>query len=433
MNNITKSNEPQKGFSIIGLAFKNVFSYTWMNLKICLTFACLTFLITLFTIYNFALNEKEQEVQNQMMSCYYAYHINTSNKTVKAAVEKYFGDCEKHEVCSYPIAEKISSIKQINIANSSSKYLILTYNGEDLTSNGNAIAAIYTANVITEDDYLEFKERFKKEEIVIGRLPSTNEEMVLSEPLINDFGLQKEDVLNKQITITIDGEDKSLLTATVTGVISKEYFELTGHIDTFRPGIIVSDDNQLFKEKKTIFSVYMLKELITDADVIDELTNMGISYSGKYAYRMQKNVKNVRILANNLYVIIGSGLIVGLVLMIFMMVGKYVKIFSRSSGILLTFGLERKKLYLLLFLQLMIISLFAVPFAIAMTFSGYYIINYLMLKLLYTSLVVSIKRLFGMSFISVIVVLAISVIFLVYTILKMRKNTIKELLNTLVS
>lgn len=438
MNNIvqtTSNEEVKKGFSIIGLAFKNVFTYTWINFKIVVAFACLTFLISLFTVYNVALNDREKSMVEETASANLAY---IDAKTVSAKQEElinqYFGQYDYQKCAYYSFASEVSAIQKITINTVTTSYLSLLLEDKTLTSNGKTSANVFATNFISQNDLLEMKKRFGYDEIIIGKMPQTEHEIVLSAYFIEDYGLSKDDILNKDIKLQINGINEPIFVGKVTGIIREEYYELAGHMISFKPGIILNDENPLFKSKNmNIRNMYSLKEWIFDKDVLDQLKDAKISYNGNIIYSSMKNLNNVKILANNLYIIIGTALIIGLVLMILMMVNKYVKIFSRSSGILLTFGLERKKLYILLLIQIIIISLVAMPAALGLTIGGYYTINFLMKVAINLTLEVSLKKLFGMFFLSSFIVFAISIFFFGYTIYQMRGSTIKELLNTTIN
>ena len=141
-------------------------------------------------------------------------------------------------------------------------------------------------------------------------------------------------------------------------------------------------------------------------------------------------LNSLQILANNLYYIIGTTLVIALILTIFLMVGKYVKIFSKTSGIFQTIGLERRKVYTLLLLQLLIICMISLPFALILTSVGYKVINYVLMLLRKVDMSISFDKLIELFGVGVMTVFATALIFFVYAILSIRKQTVKQLLST---
>lgn len=156
-------------------------------------------------------------------------------------------------------------------------------------------------------------------------------------------------------------------------------------------------------------------------------TYAGLTYVAKI-----DSLTSIQTLASNVYIIIGSTLIVSLILTIFLMIDKYIKVLSRFGGILLSAGLPQNKLSLLLLVQLLILCVFAMPLAFILTFGGYYVINTLIRIVTKISLALSAIQIVTTLFIGIAIVIIIALTFFAYGLFHMRKKTIKQLLTVTV-
>lgn len=438
--------EFQKGFSLFALAWKNVFTYTWMNLKICFTFACLAFLICLFTVYNTAINERKNAftrgsasanvILTQTQSTLDFFHEELKDFALE---DKYY--CRSYNALiseRYGVGGKYSGDTSFYTLEVDGK----TYNASKVI---NFTSILHPEDkYFTEFDRIEFKENFGKENFFsMGHYPATPEEIAVSPLMLEAYGLKGEDVMGKTLTVYLkdprEGHDPlyHLYSYTVCGIIDEDVYSLTGHASNTntRPVVLFQHENTHANASRFVRYRMYLKDW-PDADKMLEWQTYFRGADSSYAYlgfnyvQKANALARIQILASNLYIIVGSALIVGLVLTIFLMIDKYMKVFSRSSGILMTLGMRRSQLFLMLGMQLFILCILAVPVAFLLTAGGYYVINLLVKWVTNIALGISIGKLVSMLLAGIATVVVLSLIFFIYALFKFRFKTIKDYLTT---
>ena len=416
--------------NIFKLAWKNIFSYAWINAKMCFVFAILAFLVCLFTVYNQALIERRQEAIEESISANFAMYSGYMGEAQQEVANTYLDGAEHIVIKYYNFSERLVNAQGEMVTSVMASHIALEINGEMLISEDNsANAATFGGEVFTKNDKTELKRKYGYDSCIIGSMPADSEQVVLSQPLLRAFGLTQ-DVIGKQVSLYIKGEESPFFTGTVSGVVRDEFYSLTGHSSQLRVGILLHDSDSLFTGPYySNRNIYALSDWMDFDDAL-AIREAGFYYTGFTFIHWIDTLDNLQIIANNLYYIIGTALAVGLVLTIFLMVGKYVRVFSRTSGILLTFGLERRSLYGLLLVQLLILCLFALPIALGLTIFGYYVINTILIMIKDINMGVSFMRLIGMFGAGVATVLVTAMILFVYTIFKIRRQTIKQFLST---
>lgn len=103
-------------------------------------------------------------------------------------------------------------------------------------------------------------------------------------------------------------------------------------------------------------------------------------YVGNSTATIITDINTIQVLTKRLFSIVWIALFIGILLTIYLLMAKYVKVFSRSSGILITCGISKKDLYKLLYIQLLMLSFFALLIAFIMTISGFLGIDYIILN-----------------------------------------------------
>ena len=85
------ANAPQRGAPLFRLAAKNFRSYAWINLRMAFVFACLSFLVCLFTCYNSALSGKREDLLRNTASARYVCLTSATEKSFpRDFAEEYF-------------------------------------------------------------------------------------------------------------------------------------------------------------------------------------------------------------------------------------------------------------------------------------------------------------------------------------------------------
>lgn len=423
---------------IMRLAAKNVSVNSWMNFKLCFVFACLAFLICLFTGYNTALADRRQQMLDGAVSMNYAYTSSTLNGSLSSnldqrAKELFEGKNGTLFVRS-ALARRVNTANHLNLTACTSEYLRVSIGGETVepADEDFSISAYSSAFPTTDDDRAELLYRYGFDEPIVGRRPEANDEIVLSENFLKNYGMTIDDI-GTRITITLVGENAPYFEGTVVGVYRHEYYELTGHSDwstQLLPIFLLAESHPAFKTNIYRTKLY-LTGFITDHNFIEDLRlTKNFMYAGAKLVTTVRMLDNIVTLANTLYVIIGSSLGFGLVLTVFLMVGKYVNVFARSSGILLTLGMSRGRLYRLLLCQLFYLALLSIPMAAVLTCVGYFVVRAVMLLVTNVAMEISFGKLAGLLLAGIVIVFAVALLFYAYTLFRIRKKSVKELLQT---
>ncbi len=435
-----------KGFSLFRLAVKNIFTYAWMNVKLCLTFACLAFLICLFTVYNAAINQRKDEFVRGAASSNYI--LSQSRNTIETVKKSWDKIAAEDTLIYHSFANAISSCYGVGgkyYADSS--FFVLEVDGEQYAASKSVTfctAAHETDAFFTPQDYAELRATYGLDTFFLaGDYPAEPDEVAIGLPMLEAYRLQPEDVMGKTVTVFLKdprpGKTPLLkqYSAKVCGVIGEELYKLSGHKDSnSRPYFLLRRDSDFLKSSVLYrYRVYLSQwPTLEDYDAWKQalLTDQTFLYAGASSVNSVNTLNSLQILASNLYIIIGSALIVGLVLTIFLMIDKYIKVFARSGGILLSVGMRRSQLFGLLFLQLLLLCVVAVPLSFAFTLLGYSVINMIVKWLTNIVLSIALRRLIKMLFIGVLVVIGIAFAFFAYAIVRIRNRTVKEYLNVTV-
>lgn len=438
------SNGQGKRIPLLRLAARNFRAYAWINCKMAFVFACLAFLICLFTGYNSALSGKREELEKTTLSARYVCLTSTTEKNFPwDFAEKYFPGQEGIGFWRIRINVYVNNLLHLNLSDGICRYITFTAEGEELppqddTFKINCYAASYP---FTEDDRAELLARTGSDEILIGRLPETQDEIVLAEPMLENYGLGQ-DFLGKEVSVQVKGDKAPLFGGKVVGIVKKEYYALSGHNDwhsSYLPVTMVCDGHPLFKKGGAVFSVaFLLDRLYTREEaktIVEDVTTrfksaVTITYGGQTETTALWMLDNVLTLANTLYVIIGSSLAVGLVLTVFLMMGKYLKVFARAGGIFLTYGMPRRSLVFLLFAQLVLLAAISVPMSAFLSVLGYFVIGAAMSAVTGVAMEITAQKFLLMLIVGIVIVAALSLIFFAAMTLRLRNKTVRQLLVT---
>ena len=425
-------------FSIFRLACKSVFTHVWMNAKMCFTFACLAFLICLFTVYNAALNERRLEAFHNTMSANYAYSDTTDLSDVvrESGADLVFTSWTK----KHRFSEDVRRATGVLMTDPSTDLFMLEIDGtthQAVSSVPFTCYAMWEGSMFSENDSTELEAVYGYTSLLsAGSIPQERNEFIVSELILDAYELTAEDVLGKEISAYIpnvsapEEGDIHEFTARCTGVVRREYYQLTGHSGSsdILALLMFSKDSDLFAKNNFNRYFYHFGDW-PDSDLLQEWTKLGIKHVNHAVLTDMHALDDIQVLASNLYIIVGSALVIGLILTVFLMIDKYMKIFSRSGGILLTFGMERRQLYSLLLLQLLILCAFAIPISLALTAAGYGVINFVISWATRVDLSLSSWQIVSMLGIGIGVVVGISLLFFAYAVFMLRKHTIKQFLS----
>lgn len=426
-----------KFFSMLKLAFRNLKEYFWINAKMCISFACLASLICMFLIYNQALTTRKAEMYEEAVSGNYFW----STWERDSLLEEY--GYTGYELYTYRVLSLGDRMKEVyndeKAPACTTRYVFMTIEGktyrksEGVSSLG---VALFTDNPFNANDSRALWVSYGIDSPVIGRMPESANEVVIAQRVLENYGIDTSDALGKEITATIDGDKSPIFTATLCGIIRNEYFAIIGHnYDVISPNFILHSDSPAFKiQAPATRYIYLFDDWI-DADtedLRDLYYNKSFRYGAYTAYSSLQNLDKIQVLANSFYIIIGAALVVGLVLTVYLMIEKYIKVYSVSSGILLTLGMGRKNVYLLLLMQLIMICIIAIPIAVLITAAGYSIITGIVQRVTSIKMASSILQISGSLSLGILAVLFFAGCFFIYVVHKLRSRSTKELLNSII-
>ncbi len=431
--------KPCGRFGLLKIAIKNFKTYTWINVKMCFVFACLTFLVCLFTSYNSALGTKNDEIRRTAISSNYVAYSSEVNKKISAGTtekaQKTFSGSEWTEFKRLSVAQMIFSVTKKSVASAMPKYVDFTFDGQlaEPIDDAEKFNVYSSAFPFFDEDYTELNARFGENEFLLGRKPQSDGEIVLSENLLKNFNLTR-DAVGSTVQMQIKGASSPFFEGKIVGIITSNYYNLYGHISWSQilPVTMIWEGSKLFNSDSLITRITMLDDYLSE-EAAKQARAQGFTYGALEIVNAMKMLDNIMVLGNTLYIIIGSSLTVGLILTIVLMVGKYVRIFARASGIYMTFGMQRSQMNKLLILQLLLLALVSIPIAFILTVAGYYVIGTAISLVTHMTMDTSWRRIIAMLIAGMSVIVAITIIFFVLTAAKLRKKSIKQLLVTNIS
>ncbi len=421
------------------LSAKNVFSHKWLYARMAIAFACITFLICLFSTFSVSLAVTQKEMKNDYVSANYII----SREEIPELNEK----CESFTVDEYALSSLIYKEFDYFTGSILAIHIDLEVDGREYKSIDcndwyfNGVDIFAGEKFASKNDLTELNRRFNGVPLITGRMPQTSYEAVVCEQFLNWYGLTGDDVLGKKISLTFAAyEDapfssfKFLQDITVCGILCKEYFELEGHSFYLQPSIFLKDEIALLEGEQYTYTdyYYSLSGWITEeeGDYYEEkYSDFNCRYVGGWVLSDIQIIKDMQHIATNLFLIVGLTLGCGILLMVFLMTEKLIAVFSRDCGILLSCGMSEKQTKTLLFTILLWVCLFALILAAILTGVGLFII--LTVAESFTGLAVSIS--FGVvaaAFaVAVAAVFLLAIAFYLYALLILKKRSVREHLN----
>lgn len=427
-------NNQQSKQPLFRLAYNSIRAHKWINVRLCLVFACLAVLICLFTAFNVSIASRQQELFDNSISSNYFYGTSEADEFL---TQYNLPNANKYTVGRYNFSSLMEQYVGQAVPTVTANYIALEVNGNTYhySSEGEPNPLwLYSGNVFNELDSAELSVRFGITKPYKGRLPSdgTNEALI-SEDILKAYGLRPEDVVGKRIRMHVEG-NLTLIPSyiDITGVILSEYYTLSGHSEAWQiaPMVVFAENNRVpFSNIDTLY-VYAFDEWSSlDYSELSQIAkDSGLAYCATGSYSQRAFLERIRVIVSNIYAVIGAILVVGLVLTVMLMIDKFVRIFSHTGGVLLSCGLEQANLYKLLFAQIVIMFLFALPIALVGSIAGYALIVRLVGMGTGITMAISADLLLAFSLIGAVAVFAIAMVFFGFSALRLRKKTVKDLL-----
>ncbi|MCD8309129.1 MAG: hypothetical protein LUD19_04660 [Clostridia bacterium] len=372
MNRVTK---------YIVLVLRNIRAHIWLNLQIIFCFAVLCFMVTLFSVFCISLDATQNSLAENYISANYIVSdtaIDTNGTQAETLTYKVY-DCTEatYNALGAELDYLIYSVIQIQCGG-------LTYT---CMQDGNlsicAGESLFTQNDLKEADG----------QLLYGSYPTSACGICISQNLLECFGIDGGDIIGKTVSISFIKNSAAILTdVTVCGVISSGYYSLHGHnggADQFAPDIWAAQDCALFTADGGWYTnyVYSFTEWLTESDIQYYKDTYGCKYAGSGVTEDIAVIADMQTIALNLTAITGTATGAGLLLIIYLLTDKYIRQFYIGGGILQACGMCNKELKLLLFLQIIFISLISAALSALLSWAGYAAISYLIYSLLYINLV----------------------------------------------
>lgn len=436
------------------LAWGSMRAHKWINAKLCLVFAILSVLICLFTSFHLAIENRRKDFYEQNVSSNYFYGENDRSEYL---AENGVPDFEHVTLGRYDLSQFMLEHVGEDVPTVTSNFVTLVFYNTSLSYSYDKnldpqllwlykLDKTYATDEyypFTKGDVDELKLRFGVDKPYIGELPTGRNDALVSEKMLNGYGLRAEDVLGKNLSIRlgengdVDPNDYMNLIGMryvhITGVIVKEYYELSGHSGDWqiRPTVIFSADNGVNLPPKTLhLYVYDKWNDVSKGKIDDMSDEAELNYCGIATYSQRAFLDDIKVVVENLYAVIGSVLIAGLVLTVMLMMNKFVAVYSRTGGILLSCGLRSSNLYRLLWIQIVLMFFMSLPLALIGSVVGYAVITELVAIGTRIAMELSTGIIVGLLALSVALVFAISMLFYLFAVLRIRRKTVQQLLKT---
>lgn len=447
------SNKRQPVFKLAAYGMR---AHKWIHARLCLVFACLSILICLFAAFTLSIETRRRDFLQQTVSANYFF---ADKKDVSAQlVQRGLPHFEHSVMGIYDLSGFMEDNVGVRVPTVTTDYVTVTYYGTNLSyrfdeqlapqylwlyklqapAEGSTQSDLYP---FTEADASELKLRFGMESFVVGEMPTGKNDALVSERMLNGYGLSTEDVLGKNLSIRL-GENGDIevddymgvigmRSVHVTGVIVKEYYELSGHSEDWqiRPSVVFSADNgvNLPPVERHIYLLDDWSDL--NGEQLDDIaTELGATYCGANSYGQREFLNKIKTVVLNVYYVVGSVLALSLVLTIMLVMRKFVNVFARSSGILLSCGLREDNLIKLLFAQVVLMFAASLPLALVGSVVGYAAITELVALGTKITMEVSPALMMGLLALSVVAVFAVAMVFFAFAALRIRRKTVLQLL-----
>lgn len=424
---------------LLRLATASFKAHSGMHLKLCLVFVLLSVLICLFSAFTMSVADKRAESFAENVSSDYMYA--ESDKTDFLTANGY-ADFAHYTVDRYDLSSLMKEHIQADIPTVTANYITLQVNGRKYFYDKDTapqLLWLFRGDPFNELDGKELKLKFGDDAIYSGTFPKdgTNE-VLISEKLLDGYGLKQEDVINKSVRILLgENADTEFDDLKVVGVISRNYYQLSGHgNDNWQivPSVVAAAKNTIptVNAKTVTFHLFASDQwsTLSDSQLYNVMSDGEMIYGGINSYNQRGFLDKIEEVVVNIYYIVGSVLIVGLLLTVMLLIDKFVATFSRLSGILLCCGLDGANLYKLLFTQIALMFLLSLPFALVGGLVGYAAIVYLVSLSTGMTMIVSTTTLVVLMAISTVAVAAATAVFFGFALLRLRKKTAKQLLAT---
>lgn len=435
------------------LSVKNLRSHTWLYTRLALAFAVLVFLLCLFSAYAISLNDMQRNILAEHAA---ANQIVSSEPITSGLPDGTESFTAKRFGAQIELADDETGEEIVDDGGSDESdggfvirpalplFLTLTVDGVEYTREH--WAAYYEYNrifssdqLLTDNDRAELIRTRGSDDVLVGRMPQSANEVVVAEQFLDLFELTGEQALSKTLSFVVSLGEESIEIGdlVVCGILKREYGELSGHDNfvVFCPYLLLSYDNPVFTDTERVSDVYVysLPYWLSESE-IDQLTEQyDCWFLGHSWLDDMIRLSIMQSIATKLFVVAGGALSGSVVLMIFLMMDKLIAVFSHDCGILLSCGMQFRQVKLLLLAMLAWVCLFAVVIAAVLTVASVLGINAAIYSYFHMQMTVSPVTVLSLFGIGIAAVTLVALIYYLYAVGKMKRLTVKEFLNTSVN
>lgn len=452
---------------LFAVSFKNLKCHKWLNARIIIALSVFMFIISLFSVFYVSTGIMYGSYPAERVSSNYIFSIEeiidlpkgTQVSAIKTGdyssrLINLFG--EKQQGQAYPYYLNCSYVK-LELEGKKYEY----YRGNSFSylnaySHGFNVYA-WDENFFTENDYAELKLRFGLDSFIIGELPQTSNEILVSAEMLQWYGLQPEDILGKQVTFNywynvVLGEEKTDYGPiwepfTVTGVIRQEYYQLYGHnpLDPpyvwwfCYPSVVMMPSAEVFSDVENYgatFYRYSFNDWHRDRGYESR-----DDYCGSGVIGFLNRVDRVQSIMLTLFLVLGICLGGGMLLTIYLLTDKFIRHFARNGGTLLAGGLSERQLKISVLIQVLFLCLIAMVASFALTAFAYWglsvgavkfsrLLSFVGLMQLNEIFVFNSTLFIILLLVELAVVALVALCLMLNVLLFTKKKSIKELLNT---
>lgn len=378
------------------IAWKNIIARKWSSAKVVLSIFAMVVIMCIFTAYSLALADESERI----IQSYRSAHNITINTTQPMSEDKLR---EAAAITGVDYVTEVATCRNVENLMGMTFYVDgKSYHCEHDYYEGNMnigideyVNALHygnfafiqpNTNLSTPHHNAELNYRFKgNNSVLVGRDFVRDNEIIVSEYFLEDLGLTSS-IVGKDMRISFDGQN---FTFKVVGVMNKCFYQLT---DTLNQHFICSVNSDLFTRyfanKKPGNTNYYTRLYIAgyklDDRLINEVKNLHLFYAkniylgSEYGISMSTTVSIISSILNGVMATVGLGIISALVLNIMYSMHFMMKKKNNFYAIMQVYGMDRKKLFEILFSEMFILSMISAVLAYAISYGLVYLLDYLL-------------------------------------------------------
>lgn len=414
--------------SILILSIRNLSSNKKISFAFSFIFIIILVLVTLTISFSISLQEK----QMSLLSDYYSSNYVLSKNDIIFDEQSVM--YQEKTFMYFDPASMTENHFGISLDYLSFDMLSISVDGvfyESGQSNNFSVVAGESNDLFNNNDALELP----NQDFFIGTLPTSDNEILVSEPFLESFGLSS-DIIGKSITIAsrINHQDILFDSFIVSGIIKSEYYELSGHkIDyyMFNPTIYIGMTNHFYVTHVDEFesvNQYVLSDYLS-LDQFSQLSNQySFIYFAESVITQMGDIASMLVILNSLILIMEIQIGIALIIILYLSVNKFLSQFSKSSGVLLALGLSNENISKLLLIELFELGFLALILALPIEILGNFGIKYLVEATYQIDLTIRFSTFLWM--VAVGFILMVTIISFIYlgSIYRMKKQTIRDYL-----